>query len=53
VTEKDNLPGDPTQDEINVFGVPFLFNDAGELFNRKGDRVGKLVCYLSNDCDSF
>jgi hypothetical protein len=47
---KQGLPGDPLQNEINVFGELFLFNDAsGEIINKKGDIVGKLVCYFSFD----
>jgi hypothetical protein len=47
------LPGDPLDNEINVFGVLFTFNNKGELINTKGDVVGRLVCYLSNECEGF
>jgi hypothetical protein len=49
-----NLPGDPLENEINVHGVLFGFKDQnGEIFNTKGDVVGRLVCYQSNECASF
>ncbi len=43
---KDNLPGDPTQGEVNIYGVIFLFNEAGELIDHKGNVVGTFTCYL-------
>jgi T5SS/PEP-CTERM-associated repeat protein len=30
-----------------------VFNEIGEVLNREGDVVGKLVCYLSNECGGF
>lgn len=44
--QKHGLPGDPKQYEINVYGTLLMFNDAGEVINRKGKPVGVLVCYL-------
>jgi hypothetical protein len=49
----EGLPGDPQENEINVYRVLFLFNDAGEIINRNGDVVGKLVCYFSNECGGY
>jgi hypothetical protein len=50
---KTGLSGDPMRNEINVFGVILIFNQAGEVFNRKGDIVGQLVCYQSDECGGF
>jgi hypothetical protein len=50
---KANLPGDPSRNEVNVYGVILLFNEAGEVLDRKGNVVGKLVCYLSDECGSY
>jgi T5SS/PEP-CTERM-associated repeat protein len=30
-----------------------VFNEIGEVLNSEGDVVGKLVCYLSNECGGF
>jgi hypothetical protein len=47
---KQGLPGDPLENEVNVFGELFLFNDkSGQIMNKKGDIVGQLVCYFSFD----
>lgn len=51
---KSNLPGDPLENEINVHGVLFTFKEeGGEVLNTKGDAVGRLVCYLSDECAAF
>lgn len=55
---KDNrimhgLPGDPEQNEINVDGVTFQYNEAGEVYDTKGQKVGQLVCYMSNECEQY
>ena len=50
---KEGLPGDPVNNEVNVYGVVLLFNEAGEVFNRKGEIVGQLVCYFSNECGGY
>jgi hypothetical protein len=46
---KSNQPGNPLQNEVNVWGVILMFNERGEIYNYEGDVVGKLVCYLAND----
>ena len=50
---KQGLPGDPSQQEINVYGVLLFFNEAGEILNHNGVAVGQLVCYLSNECGGY
>lgn len=40
------LPGDPEEYEINVHGVLLLFNEAGEVLDRRGRPVGNLICYI-------
>jgi hypothetical protein len=47
------LPGNPDNNELNVDGVLFQFNDAGEIFDSLGQRVGVLVCYSSNECQKY
>lgn len=48
-----DLPGNPVEYEINVHGVLLLFNEAGEVLNRRGRVVGSLVCYGSNECGGY
>ncbi|EUB96591.1 hypothetical protein PMI07_001490 [Rhizobium sp. CF080] len=47
------LPGDPTQYELNVEGIMFLYNEAGEIFDTSSQKVGQLVCYTSNECERY
>ena len=50
---KGGLAADPSQNEINVFGVLFLFTEAGDVINFRGEVVGHLYCYLSNECGGY
>ncbi len=52
---KSGLPGNPSEYEINVFGVILLFNEYGEVLNKKGQIVGELVCYgaYRKQCEKF
>ena len=50
---KGGLPGDPSRNEINVYGIVLIFNSAGEVLNKNGETVGQLVCYLSNECGGY
>lgn len=51
--DKRNLPGDPNKNEINVYGVVLFFNDNGEVLDKKGNVIGDLVCYGSNECGRY
>lgn len=51
--ERGGLPGDPQAYELNVHGVIFLYNEAGELIDRRGRIVGLMMCYLSDECSSY
>lgn len=53
VVSRHNLPGNPENWEINVQGVLLRFNDGGELLNKRGKVVGRLVCYFSEDCGRY
>lgn len=48
-----NLPGNPSQYEVNIHGVLLLYRNSGEVIDRQGRVVGMMVCYLSNECGSF
>jgi hypothetical protein len=50
---KEGLPGNPLDGEINVDGVLLKFNEAGEVLNLDGVRVGQLQCYLQVDCSMY
>lgn len=50
---KTGLPGSPLNYEINVYGVLLLFNSAGEVIDKKGNVIGEMVCYGSNDCRKY
>lgn len=50
---KDGLAGDPLKSEINIDGVILKFNDAGEVLNFDGVRVGQLQCYKQIDCSAY
>ncbi|WP_141398669.1 hypothetical protein [Enterobacter sp. CC120223-11] len=50
---KEGLPGNPLDGEINVDGVILKFNDAGEVLNFDGIRVGQLQCFLQVDCSGY
>lgn len=50
---KHGLRGDPWKFEINVHGVLLFFNEGGEVLNRRGRVVGRLVCYWSNECGGY
>lgn len=47
------LPGNPENYEINVLGVLLLFDEQGRVWDRRGNHVGRLVCYASNECGRF
>jgi hypothetical protein len=47
------LPGDPNKHQINVDGALLLYNDAGEIYDRRGRVAGIMVCYLSNECEQY
>ena len=47
------LPGSPAKRQINVDGVLLKFNRAGEVYEKRGRVAGTLVCYLSNECESY
>lgn len=47
------LPGNAKDWEINVYGTIFLFNNNGEVIDRRGRTVGLLVCYTSNECGKY
>lgn len=49
----DGLLGDPDNYEINIEGVLLTFNDAGEVIDRKGHRVGQLMCWWRNECGQY
>lgn len=46
-------PGDPSNYEINVYGVTLAFDDQGRVFNKKGRHVGELSCTTRNECGSY
>jgi hypothetical protein len=48
-----NLPGDPSKNEINVYGVLLFYNTAGEIIDKNGNVIGEMVCYGSNDCGGY
>jgi hypothetical protein len=37
----------------NVYGIILGYNDVGEVLSHKGDVVGQLVCYFSDECGGF
>jgi hypothetical protein len=45
--------GDPLKGQINVRGTMLTFRESGEVLNQKGQVVGKLVCYASNECGKY
>lgn len=50
---KTKLPGDPEKYEINVFGVILQYEESGDVIDRRGRVVGRLVCYLSDECGRY
>lgn len=51
---KKNLPGNPGEYEINVYGVVLLFNEGGQILDRRGRIVGQMICRLvtHETCDN-
>jgi len=50
---RHGLPGDPSKYEINIHGVELMYTDTGFVLDKKGRRVGLLVCYGSNECGRY
>ncbi|WP_158743042.1 hypothetical protein [Acidisphaera sp. L21] len=46
-------PGDPRSGTVNIRGLVLKYNEAGEVFNLKGQVVGRLVCYSDNECQKY
>lgn len=42
----------PSQYKMNIWGHPFTFDDSGAVYYNK-ERIGSLVCNLSNNCNQF
>jgi hypothetical protein len=47
------LPGDPRKSEINVDGLILRYDEGGRVFNLRGQPVGTLLCYRSNECERY
>ena len=45
--------GDPNSYQINVDRVLLRYNEAGEVYDRRGRIAGTMVCYLSNECEQY
>ena len=50
---KERMPGNPLDFEINVWGSIFLFDKHGQVLDKKGRVVGRLTCYVSNECSRY
>lgn len=42
-----NLLGNPDDNEVNIHGVVFLFDNNGVLFDKKGRAIGVMTCFIS------
>ncbi|WP_223977239.1 hypothetical protein [Bradyrhizobium sp. RD5-C2] len=49
----NGLPGDPRKYEINVNGLILRYDEGGRVFNLRGEFVGTLLCYRSNECERY
>jgi hypothetical protein len=54
LTKKENIVGgavfNPDEYKMNIWGIPFTFNEAGEVFHPELGHVGSLKCLIGRDC---